>query len=181
MYLAYGSNLHPTRLRERVPSASVVGVVPIAGHRLEFSKVGTDASGKCTMLASGCRDDIVYGVLYDMDAGHKSRLDSAEGKGAGYNEHKMSCELGEACYTPFTYLAQAGYIDASLRPYGWYRDMVLEGARYHMLPASYIQMLERISAVPDPDNGRSAENELRLQAMRKDARICSYESTFCAG
>jgi gamma-glutamylcyclotransferase len=174
MYLAYGSNLHPVRLHERVPSASVVGVVLIAGHRLQFSKVGADASGKCTMLASGIRNDIVYGVLYEMDAGHKNRLDRAEGKGAGYEEHEMPCELGETRYTPFTYLAQANYIDDNLRPYSWYRDMVLEGARYHMMPSSYIQMLEGVAAVPDPDTGRSAENQLRLQAIRKfDAAIAT--------
>ncbi len=37
-YFAYGSNLHPVRLIERVPSASLVGVIGISKHRLAFHK-----------------------------------------------------------------------------------------------------------------------------------------------
>ena len=47
LYFAYGSNLHPERLRERVPSAESLGVARLEAHVLRFHKRGRDGSGKC--------------------------------------------------------------------------------------------------------------------------------------
>lgn len=82
-YLAYGSNLHPLRLQERVPSAVVVGVVKLAGQLLTFSKRGGDGSGKCACFDSGNAADVVYGVLYQMDASGRDVLDKVEGRVMG--------------------------------------------------------------------------------------------------
>ena len=49
-YFAYGSNLHPMRLMERVPSAKFVGTVEIKKYRLTFHKKSIDDSSKCNMF-----------------------------------------------------------------------------------------------------------------------------------
>nr|MDQ2697092.1 gamma-glutamylcyclotransferase [Pseudomonadota bacterium] len=83
-YFAYGSNLHPLRLRERVPSATVLGVAELAGWRLRFHKRGQDRSGKCNIIPTGRSGDRVIGVIYAMAAADKDKLDAAEGLGKGY-------------------------------------------------------------------------------------------------
>ena len=130
-HFAYGSNLHPLRLQERVPSAKSIGVVEAVGYKLTFSKKSKDQSGKCNFYQTGHDSDVVYGVLYEFDACDKANLDKAEGKGAGYNERLISFSLGDEQYSPFTYIADSAYIDSGLHPYEWYKQFVVLGAQFH--------------------------------------------------
>lgn len=166
-YFAYGSNLHPLRLQERVPSAKSLGVVEAVGYQLTFSKKSKDKSGKCNFYQTGNDSDVVYGVLYEFDACDKTNLDKAEGKGAGYNEKLVSFSLGEKQYTPFTYIADSEYLDGGLRPYEWYKQFVVVGAQFHSIPLSYIKSIERVIAIPDPDEKRDNENMARLKRMKE--------------
>ncbi|MEM6581951.1 MAG: gamma-glutamylcyclotransferase family protein [Pseudomonadota bacterium] len=165
LYLAYGSNLHPLRLQERVPSAALVGVVRLDGYRMLFAKQSHDGSGKCMIVPAQENLAVVYGAIYEIEPGEKPRLDAAEGRGAGYEDHSLSCEWAGETISPFTYLAQEGYIDADLRPYRWYLDMAIEGARYHGFADDYIAALAKTSAIPDPDAERNRENQARVAAM----------------
>lgn len=166
-YFAYGSNLHPIRLQERVPSAEVIGVVKVEGRKLTFSKKSKDLSGKCSFYESGNLNDVVYGVLYEFDSSDKQKLDSAEGKGYGYNEKHVSFELNDKAYTPFTYVADHEHLDSSLAPYEWYKQFVVEGAKYHSMPDEYVACLEGVAAIPDPNVERNKENMARLSAMKE--------------
>lgn len=165
-YFAYGSNLHPLRLQERVPSAVVMGVATTAGRKLTFSKRGADSSGKCDIPATGCEGDIVYGVLYQMAAQHKAKLDAVEGKGYGYRDSRIHVRMEGNSYTPFAYLAQEGHVDPALAPFDWYKALVVQGAVYHSIPPAYTEMLENIRSIPDPDAARSAENQSLLALIR---------------
>jgi len=42
-------------------------------------------------------------------------------------------------------------LDDSLRPYDWYKALVLAGAREHKLPEEYIQQIENVHVVQDSD------------------------------
>jgi hypothetical protein len=54
-----------------------------------------------------------------------------------------------------TYLASPAYIDDNLKPYAWYKDFVLAGARKHCLPSEYLaEYVERVEAIDDPDKVR---------------------------
>lgn len=165
-YFAYGSNLHPLRLQERVPSAEVIGVVAAGATKLTFSKIGNDQSGKCSIHPSDNPEDTVFGVLYQMNSRDKAKLDKVESKGHGYDEHTVSVELAGQSYRPFTYVADSRYVDVALQPYEWYKQFVIVGARYHGMPRDYISWLESIEANPDPDAARATENSARLHAMK---------------
>jgi hypothetical protein len=52
-YLAYGSNLHPIRLRQRVNSARLIATLSLPGYRVLFNKRGQDLSAKCNLVATG--------------------------------------------------------------------------------------------------------------------------------
>jgi hypothetical protein len=67
-------------------------------------------------------------------------------------------DLEGGMHPVFMYAAEAGHIDPALRPYSWYRRLVVEGARQHALPPDYIARIEAIPAVEDRDSDRDAAN-----------------------
>ena len=162
-YFAYGSNLHPLRLIERVPSASLVGVIELTKHRLMFHKHSTDGSSKCNLVHTGSEADLIYGAIYEIDPAHKSDLDRVEGKGYGYLDHQLSLQHQGLAYTCFTYLAQPSYIVDHLKPYHWYKQLVVLGARYLKFPDSYIHSIASVESVEDPEENRRIKNEMLMK------------------
>lgn len=160
LYFAYGSNMSTRRLRHRVPSARPVGAGSLAGHRLAWHKKGADGSGKCDIPAAR-PGDIVYGVLYQIDAAHRIHLDRAEGLGRGYELKDVEVLVLDRAEPvgAFTYCATR--TDSNYLPYAWYKDHVLIGAREHDLPADYIRLIENVPVFEDPDRHRE-HSERRL-------------------
>jgi hypothetical protein len=156
LYLAYGSNLHPYRLAERVPSARRVRIATLGGYRLMFRKRGRDGSAKCDLVRTGDPADLAYGALYRIAAAEKPLLDACEGLGNGYHDPALEVRCGDGPIRCFTYLAQEGHIADGLRPFHWYKHLVLAGARYHGLPAPYIEHIRAVPSCEDPDEARRA-------------------------
>ena len=116
-YFAYGSNLHPARLKERVPSAELVGVVELACHCLAFHKRSNDESAKCNIAYTGVGSDSVHGAIYTLHPEHKTILDSFEG--SGYTDERINLLHEGNEYTCFTYFARESHIVDNLKPYHW--------------------------------------------------------------
>lgn len=155
-YFAYGSNMSHARLVLRTPSARRLGVAELAGHRLRFHKVGhLDGSGKCDAEPTGLDVDRVIGVVYEIDERDKPLLDHHEGVGEGYEVEQVSVTFtnGTVC-SAFVYIATR--TDPSIKPFHWYKQHVTRGARENSLPPDYIEMLERVTSVDDPDLKRHA-------------------------
>mgnify|MGYP002267065895 CR=1 FL=1 len=141
-YFSYGSNMSVLRLRSRVPAASVVGVGKITSHRLMFHKVCKVGSGKCDAYHTNEPDHYIIGVLFIIDPSEKPILDKAEGLGFGYEEKMVSVEIGDGrIISALTYYATN--IDSSVKPFHWYKEHVLRGARENGLPNWYIDMSRR--------------------------------------
>jgi len=153
-YFAYGSNMLTSRLRARVPSARPLGVGRLSGHRLVFHKRGTDGSAKADTLTSGDPADVVHGVLFEIEARERRLLDAAEGLGHGYIHRQVTVLTAAGEVEAFTYQVQPEYYAPELRPFSWYLDFVLEGAREHGLPAGYVATIEAVGVVEDPDRER---------------------------
>ncbi len=154
-YFAYGSNMHPLRLRRRVPSCRVVGVARLDGYCLTFHKRGRDGSGKCNVHVSTNPGDQVEGVVYEMDGSDKVMLDRAEGLGQGYDEATLTVLSAGIEYRAFLYVADGRFIDDSLTPYTWYKALVVGGACHHGLSPQYVKKIERVKAVDDLDAERA--------------------------
>ena len=149
LYFAYGSNMSSARLTARTPSARAVGRGRLPGHALRWHKLGRDGSGKCDVVVADTGSTAaVWGVLYRIDCAEKADLDRIEGLGVGYDEHEVvvATEAGEVVAR--TYRARPGAVDPALRPRRWYKAHVLDGAREHGLPASYVAMIEGVEAAP---------------------------------
>jgi hypothetical protein len=145
LYFAYGSNMFTRRLidrlstRTRRSTAKPIAVGYLKGHRLTFDKVShKDGSGKCDAEATQHEEDRVYGVVYELDKLEKRELDPVEGLGHGYAEKTVtvvSVSPG-AKPIPEAVMYYATEKRAGLRPYHWYKAIVVAGAQEHELPAA---------------------------------------------
>lgn len=153
-YFSYGSNMSIRRLRARTPSATVDTVAILAGHVLAFRKRSNmDGSAKCDVVETSKPDDRVWGVVFDIDDVEKSYLDDAEGLGYGYEQKPVELTGPDGkTFQAFTYYATD--IDDRLKPYTWYKEHVLRGARENQLPAAYIALIEQVESIEDPDRDR---------------------------
>lgn len=162
-YFAYGSNMYLPRMQERVPSARMVAVGRVAGHQLTFHKRGfRDGSGKCDACYTGNPGDEVWGVVYAMAAADKLLLDAAEGVGHGYREVAVSVVCEQDILEAFMYVAEPTAINATLRPFDWYKCYVAEAARQHRFPTAYQQRIAAMEAIPDPDPARAAQERASI-------------------
>lgn len=160
LYFSYGSNMSTPRLTDRVPSAHAVAVARLYKHRLKFHKKSKDNSGKCDAEYTNDEKDVVYGVVFEIAASEKPELDRKEGLGKGYGEKNVSVYTHDGKELKvITYYATS--TDPELKPYEWYKEHVVRGAREHGLPAEYINAILAVEAVPDPDKTRH-ERELSI-------------------
>jgi len=163
VYFAYGSNMLTARLRARMPSCEPIGIATLPGHVLRFHKRSKDGSSKCNALAAGAGDRVV-GVLFSFEPAERAKLDKAEGVGNGY-DHAMVTVINEEGRRRkvLTYLADAEHIDDSLRPYTWYKELVLAGASEHDLSADYVAAcIAPVEATVDSNAARDAKERSAL-------------------
>lgn len=167
LYFAYGSNMHPLRLEERIGAHDIVGAARLPGHRLMFHKRGRDGSGKCDAWHTGDPAHVVHGVLYRIGAPQKSLLDRIEGVGRGYEAASVTVHNGQGECRALAYRAQPAHIDPAARPFSWYHALVVHGARYHRLPRSYVDAIAVVEALDDPDTLRQAQHLDLLRGLER--------------
>lgn len=159
LYFAYGSNMSSRRLQARVPSATLVSKASLRGHQLRFHKHSLDDhSAKCDAYRTGEPDHRVLGVLFEFDQSEQAYLDRCEGEGYKVVRVEVETEDGDFVQA-LSYLAVL--IKPGLKPYPWYKQHVLNGAREHALPAEYIAMIEAEPTQQDNDEARS-QHEMAL-------------------
>lgn len=111
--------------------------------------MGKDSSGKCDACKTGNDKDFVYGVVYEISDRDKPELDRREDLGYGYGEKTVEVvSAGHRLFRAITYYAIR--IDPLLKPFHWYKEHVLIGAKENGLPETYIQMLSAVVSVDDP-------------------------------
>ena len=164
LYLAYGSNLHPIRLQQRVPPAVFQGRVRLPGYRLEFNKRGMDGSGKCNIQYTGEGVDEVFAVVYSLSPREISVLDRFEG--AGYEKEPFVLDVGGERRQTFAYVASSHHCDDRLLPFDWYQQLVFWGGRYHGFPSAYLERLRQVAVVKDENTGRRALSQGLLEQMK---------------
>ncbi|MFV0298461.1 MAG: gamma-glutamylcyclotransferase family protein [Hyphomicrobiaceae bacterium] len=163
-YFAYGSNMLHARLTRRCPSARAVGIGRLDGWELDFSKTGGDGSGKAVIFPSDAPGAAVWGVVFTLAKDDCNVLDRIEGRGRGYeraDDLAIAAPARDVPYRAISYIAQDGHRDGALKPFDWYRDLVLGGARQNALPEAYQAALARFTAIRDPVPDRPG----RLEAL----------------
>ena len=133
----------------------------VENHELRFNKRSIDASGKCSVETSGAG---VHVAVYEMNAAEKRVLDEIEGVGRGYHDTVIDVPGFSDCAV---YIAEDEYKDDDLRPYAWYRELVLLGCRYLEFPDAYIATIATVDSIPDPDIARREQNESLIRRIRR--------------
>jgi gamma-glutamylcyclotransferase (GGCT)/AIG2-like uncharacterized protein YtfP len=165
LYFAYGSNMSTTRLRHRVAGCRFAFVARLPNYRLCFHKRSDDGPAKCNAFKTATPTDAVIGAVYEIPTNEKPALDRAEGLGRGYQETVLVLSPQGEEITVCTYIADAAFIDNSLKPYSWYKDFVLAGAEEHQLPPEYVEgRIRAVHAIRDPDPQREQARRAEIKA-----------------
>ena len=151
-YAAYGSNLHPVRLTERLPTAELLGHAFVPGHSLRFDKRSRDGSAKCGIDAGG---NGVYMAVFEVSVSERADLDAIEGVGHGYEPLDIDVPGFGRC---FTYEATPSHVEAGIPAYDWYREYVLLGCLLHGFPSDYTAAVAAKIVTHDQDTARRREN-----------------------
>ena len=146
-YFAYGSNMSFPRIQDRIPDVEKIGVAVLSGHVLRFHKVGKDGSAKCDAFFTGNPDDSVWGVVFRITEEEKSVLDGYEGLGHGYEIKSVSVNFRDDPGAVDAFLYYATHIDPALKPYHWYKEYVLSGARENNFPESVIRKIQEFTDI----------------------------------
>jgi len=156
---SYGSNMNLARLKERVPTAVYVTIASINNYTLKLKKISKDGSSKATILPTENEDDIVWGVIFEIDDSEKEQLDKAEGLGSGYNQDtkNFTDEDGNGHFAQ-VYIADNAALSDELLPYDWYMEFIITGARQNQLPKEYIDRILSIENIVDRDEKRRQKN-----------------------
>lgn len=162
-YLAYGSNLHPFRIKQRLPGAELIGNTKIDGFSLTFHKRGQDASGKGHIHADNTQNSHIYGAVYRLGKAQKGILDEIEGP--GYGTSNIDVRIGQDRYSCFAYIGMASHLDKNLTPFHWYKSLILLGAQFHQFPDYYIRAIEQVPSTEDPDPIRRQQQERLIAAI----------------
>ena len=130
------------RLRDWIPSAERLSIASLSGFTLRWHKRSSEG-GKLAPLRTGRPDDVVWGVIYELDRPAWQQIDEAQ-RGAGYREERVTVVgPGGAEHDASVYVARAEMIDDSILPMRSYRDPIVSAARSNGLPAEYVDELAR--------------------------------------
>lgn len=168
LYFAYGSNLHPIRLEDRVGKVNFRGVGKLNYTEIHFHKIGSDGSGKATIKSSAEYRNYVLGAVYELSKKQEKLLDKFESLGAGYNKMEVEVEFdNNEKFSCFTYEGMREYVDYTSLPFHWYKQLVVQGSRFLNFPTGYINFIENIDSVADNDVKRVEQNKRLIKLMQK--------------
>lgn len=149
---SYGSNMNILRLRNRVPSATKITNAFIYNYSFACNKISQDGSSKANIIKTGNPNDVVHGVIFEIDENQKSDLDKAEGLGKGYRECILDFNsINEEIIQANVYIAEDNAIDNKKLPYDWYKIFITTGAEENKLPKEYINKISTIKCTTDPN------------------------------
>ncbi|VUD40452.1 hypothetical protein TDB9533_00239 [Thalassocella blandensis] len=155
-YFAYGSNMSIRRLKYRTPGVELLGVFTLKQYDLRFHQHGSDGSGKCDAFFTGSDDDVVWGMVYEINREEKAYLDTIEGVGSAYEilDVQVENEAGEQLDV-FMYVASA--INPAIKPYSWYKIHVLTGALEGTFPQPYLEKINAVDVLVDDNKSRELQ------------------------
>jgi gamma-glutamylcyclotransferase (GGCT)/AIG2-like uncharacterized protein YtfP len=147
LYFAYGSNMDPEHMQDRVPEAQAVGPARLDGFRLEFNVYSTEWEGGAANLELD-ENAHVWGVLWNVSDDALQGLDAFQGHPSFFRREDVVVHGSEGPVIAWTYRVahQKGYI----RPTDAYVHRLRAGVRVHGLPPEALDMIDRAARPPKP-------------------------------
>lgn len=163
LYFGYGSNMPKSRIEARLGHVERLGAACLPGWRLAFHKRGADGSGKCDAIPTRRPGDRLWGALDRLSEDQMEELDRIE---QGYERRTVEVRFEEGARIAELFVAREDRIDPELRPWHWYKELVLAGARELGLPAGYVASIREVASRPDPNPRRAVRNRAVLNQGR---------------
>ena len=154
---SYGSNMLVNQITQRAKSTIIECIGGIIGYKLMFHKISKDGSGKASVYKTDDLNDTVWGIIISINPNDKKKLDKFEGLGYGYKEETIPVYTSLGKISTITYVATNDRIDNNLKPYDWYYQYIIEGAKQNNLPSEYIKSLENVEYIIDSQTDRRNE------------------------
>lgn len=133
-------------MRSWIPSARRLTIATLSGFRLRWHKRSSDG-GKLAALRTDHPDDVIWGVVYEVDGPSWRQIDQGQ-RAHGYRDERVIVVGPDGDeHDASVYVARAEMIDDSMMPTRSYRDPIVNAARANGLPAEYVDELARTAAV----------------------------------
>lgn len=131
-YFAYGSNMLPERLLERIGKYHTAFPVYLSDYRFVYNKKSCDGTTKANIEC--IKYEVVHGVCFEIDSDDIAILQKYE---VGYNRANVSVSYSKDKLTSVvTFISSS--IDETLKPSSEYKGLVLKGASHWHLDKSYV-------------------------------------------
>ena len=146
-YFAYGSNMNWPQMQRRCPSSRFVCVGRLADYHFGITRHSRLRDcGTANIFPAAGKE--VWGIVYDISDEELLILDGFED---GYRREILSVYPAENGKLPLEALVYVAAIEENVPcPNAEYRRLIIEGATYWQLPASYLAVLEAIRSDPEP-------------------------------
>ena len=144
-YFAYGSNMNPKRMANRVGDFEILGLGTLKDHELRFNKIARNKDGIGYANISPLYDKKVEGIIYRFQ--NITLLDKSEGYPIHYNRKIMEILHNGNRLETWVYFAQENQISNSLFPERNYLEHLLCGKDY--LSEGYFKQLEGVKVIED--------------------------------
>ena len=140
-YFAYGSNMDPVRMKERIGQIPEAKAARLPGYVLRFNK--RSQKHPTVGFANVVPDpgSTVHGILYDIAENELAAIDRHEGATRGhYSRESIEVLLADGCkLEAIAYIACSEWIEDGLLPPRDYLNHLLAGAKW--LPPAYVDWL----------------------------------------
>lgn len=145
-FFAVGTNMDEECLRSWIPSARRLTIASLSGFSVRWHKRSSDG-GKLAALRTGHPDDVIWGVVYEMDGLGLAAIDEGQ-RSHGYRAECVTVVGPDGDeHDALVYVARAEMIDDSMMPMRSYRDPIVNAARANGLPAEYVDELAKTTTV----------------------------------
>jgi len=147
VYFAYGSNMDPRHMHQRVPGARAVGPGKLSGFSLAFNVYSTEWEGGAANLELD-PDSYVWGVLWEVPEDQAHGLDAYQGHPTFFRREDVVVVGPEGPVIAWTYRVahQEGYV----RPTDAYVNAMLSAIRVMGLPPEALDIVDRAAHPPRP-------------------------------
>ena len=145
LYFAYGSNMDPTQMEARCPSAKAMGFACLEGHVLCFPRRSKNRNCGVSSIEPRAGHE-TWGVVYEVSDADLFALDKNEGYRPdrnpaenAYNRIFLTVNLGGKPIEVETYVAVPQ--EGSHLPNAAYLRHLRDGVAHHLLPEAYCVFL----------------------------------------
>lgn len=150
-YFAYGNNMNPDIFKEQDVEFFTRKKGIIRGYRIIFNKKAKDENYSFANIEqTGNGEDVIEGILYELDDGEMKEIDKKEGFPTQYNKYRIDVETDGGVVQAIVYIAQPEWIDNNLKPPKFYIENMLKAK--DLISPDYLNFIENIETFEEDNS-----------------------------